>query len=806
MVTEIPRSGRTGDTGSPDQLAQALVSKLKISDREAKQLVGAGFRTLDQIARAASYELASAGLDPKRADDIRKSASIAGSAAQDASTRTSPPVASAPAPTPNPAPVAAPTPAPKPEPDAPVAPQSTPAPGRGKGKGGDSSDALKKWLSGEEDALKLWLSEGDEVILTAPSQAAVTQPGEISSKEVDEARKQAEDLRDALKSQLEKVKSSGVDPIQLIEENAQLNMHLQSEIRRRKESEQELETSRTQLGTAQKQAKDLQAREGEDKVKSIQKEMSNSLTKLRGLEESVKAKDSEIETLKQEVMGKMSSKPQGERELKQKEMELLSKETKLRELTVQLELKEIEMREKLATAVASGGGATDEEMRNRMTAEIESKDQDWQKKESDYRKAIMGLEEEVKKLQIELKTKAELAGLAGQGGGAIEAVLKRKENEVIEKEKSIHIRESEISRLKEELTDRQEELDKLREPIKFKEEELSRREQDLVHRENLIQAEKKKVAAIKQETGGAERELEMKRRLEDLEREISNKERLLKEKEKYLKAKEEELRKRASGLIETEIETREKELNTEIQQEKAKTGTTRLDDLMYGGAPFGAQVLVNGPNFSGKEVLVYSFVAEGLKKGVPAIVVLTDMTPAEFKDEMTFLLPAYEEYESRGLVKYIDVYTPTMGDYAENPYAVYVKTVEDTEALTSLVDAAAKVFKDKYRLYRIAFKSISSTVSHLDPKVVFKFLQPFLGRRKKDKAVGLYLMEKGMHTESDVQMLGANMEGEIEIKIDQLKTFLRVKGVCDVQSRQFIEYSFAKSGVNLKSFSLGHIK
>jgi KaiC/GvpD/RAD55 family RecA-like ATPase len=794
LVTEIPRSGRPGDAGTPDQLAQALVSRLKISEREAKQLVGAGFRTLDQIARAASYELASAGLDPKRADDIRKAAGIAGAAAQESAAKAA-------------APPASPAPAPG-FPPAPSAPQSTSAPSGGKGKEGDSSDALKKWLSGEEDALKLWLSEGDEVVLTAPSQAAAPPPSEISTKEVEEARKQAEDLRDALKAQLEKVKSAGgVDPIQLIEENAQLNMHLQSEIRRRKESEQELETSKTNLGQAQKQAKELQAREGEDKVKSIQKELSLTLTKLRSMEESIKAKDSELESLRKDVLGKIDAKPKGEKELKQKEMELISREAKLKELTAQLELKEIEMREKLASAAASGGGATDEEMRKRLAAEIESKDKEWQQKESDYRKAIMGLEEEVKKLQIELKTKAEIAELAGKGGGAVEDVLKRKEGEVIEKEKSIHIREAEIARLKEELTDRQEELDKLREPIKFKEEELSRREQDLVHRENLLQAEKKKVSAIKQEVGGGgERELEMKRRLEDLEREISNKERLLKEKEKYLRAKEEELRKRSQGVIEAEIEAKEKELTTEFQQEKAKTGTGRLDDLMFGGVPFGAQVLVNGPNFSGKEVLVYSFVAEGLKKGVPAIVVLTDMTPAEFKDEMTFLLPAYEEYEQRGLVKYIDVYSPTMGDYAENPHATYVKSVDDTDGLTNAVDSAAKVFRDKYRIYRIAFKSVSSTVSHLDPKVVFKFLQPFLGRRKKDKAVGLYLLEKGMHTDSDVQMLGANMEGEIEIKIDQLKTFLRVKGVCDVQSRQFIEYSFTKSGVNLKSFSLGHIK
>ncbi len=100
----------------------------------------------------------------------------------------------------------------------------------------------------------------------------------------------------------------------------------------------------------------------------------------------------------------------------------------------------------------------------------------------------------------------------------------------------------------------------------------------------------------------------------------------------------------------------------EIKQEKVKTGTTRLDDLLLGGIPFGSNVMIYGPPFAGKEVLVDTFVAEGLKKGIPAMWIITEKSPKEIREEMVFVVPGYEEYEKRGLVRYIDSYSRSMGD------------------------------------------------------------------------------------------------------------------------------------------------
>src|SRR6266704_1612217 len=207
---------------------------------------------------------------------------------------------------------------------------------------------------------------------------------------------------------------------------------------------------------------------------------------------------------------------------------------------------------------------------------------------------------------------------------------------------------------------------------------------------------------------------------------------------------------RSCSRASEDIEAREQDLQIEVKQQKVKTGVPRLDDLLFGGIPFGTNASVYGPAYVGKEVVVGIFMAEGLKKGVPILWVLTDKGPADIREEMAFVLPGYEEYEKLGLVRYIDAY--------------------------------------------------------LDPTTTFKFLQPFVGRRKRDRAVAFYVIEKGMHEEQEIQMLGSLMDGSIEFKVEQLKSFMSIKGICDVQSRGWIRYTYTKSNVSVGSFSLDHIK
>ncbi len=369
--------------------------------------------------------------------------------------------------------------------------------------------------------------------------------------------------------------------------------------------------------------------------------------------------------------------------------------------------------------------------------------------------------------------------------------------------------EKEAQELQAEIAKKNEDIERLKEQVRHKEKELNEREDDLRHREEIVRKERKKLESLKQEMEN-KTEQERKRELEELKKEIERKEQDLKAKEKYIEQKERELRAREEDLIDEELEEREEEILQEIEQEKSKTGTGRLDDLLMGGIPLGSNVSIYGPPHVGKEVMVNTFIAEGLEKGVPAIWVITDKTIDDIREEMKFVIPTYEEYEIRGLVYYVDAYSASMGEIKSNEkekeHIKYIEDQSDVRAITEAVNEFADEINKKHRYYRMAFESVSTIIAYLDTETTFRILQPFTGKRKRDNAVALYTLEKGMHTDQDISMLGHIMNGEIKFKVDQLKNYLKVEGLGDVQTRDWIEYSHSKSGITMGSFSLDTIR
>jgi len=663
-----------------------------------------------------------------------------------------------------------------------------------------SAEALRKWLSGEEAAFQEWLGGGTPAGQAAKASSRGGERGsdekvrELRAKalEVDGLRAELESMRSTLARELANFRSGRFDPVKYIEETAALSKELQTEIAKRKELEQEIEHIKKGSIAVIKYVKAQQLKAGPSgELKKRLEQEINARGKLEG--ELARMRQVDEEFRKQIEQGLSKLKPD-EKELKKRELQIAEREATLA-------AKESE----LARAGPVEGGAADEVLRQRLEEELRAKEEEYLRKEEDLKKRIISLEEQISKYKIEDQLRAEARALEGKPEAELQGILAKKEQELLSKEKSILLREQEIQRLQEELGLKEDELKKLKEPLTYKEEELLRREEDLLYREKLVQAERRKLEEMKA-LGGSMEELELKQRLEELKGQIQQKEDEVRNKEKYLAQKMEELRMREQGIIEEDIEAREQERQVEFKQEKVKTGIPRLDDLMFGGIPFGSNVSVYGPAYVGKEVVVSLFIAEGLKKGLPVIWVLTDKGPGDIREEMAFVLPGYDEYEKLGLVKYVDAYSKSMGAETNDPNTTYIDDPTDHHSILKAVDALAAEAKKKHSGYRLAFRSISTLIAYLDPTTTFKFLQPFVGRRKRDKAVAMYVIEKGMHEEQEIQMLGSLMDGSFEFKVEQLKSFLSVKGVCDVQSRGWIRYTYTKSGVSIGSFSLDHIK
>src|SRR5947208_15097706 len=115
--------------------------------------------------------------------------------------------------------------------------------------------------------------------------------------------------------------------------------------------------------------------------------------------------------------------------------------------------------------------------------------------------------------------------------------------------------------------------------------------------------------------------------------------------------------------------------------------------------------------------------AEGLKKGCPILWVLTDKGPADVRDEMSFVVPGYEEYEKLGLVRYIDAYSKSMGAEATDSNTTYVDEATDHQSILKAVETIATGWKKQYPTYLREVRSVSTWISCLDPMPAFKCRQ-----------------------------------------------------------------------------------
>ncbi len=450
-----------------------------------------------------------------------------------------------------------------------------------------------------------------------------------------------------------------------------------------------------------------------------------------------------------------------------------------------------------------------ESLKNELVKPLPEDIRELKKREIELREEIIKLEAEKERRMLELE-RSPRSSMSPEELEELKKAIKSGNMEELTRKieeltKKLAEKEKELEELKAEMKIKEDEMKKLQEMLKYKEDELIRREEDLLYREKKIEAQLKQLQMIKNEIGNMD-EIMLKRRLEDLQEEIQRKEEELRAKEKYLRMKEKEIEAKLKGLAEEEVALAEEEVKIEIRERKVRTGTRRLDDLLYGGFPIGSNILIYGPPYSNKEVLVYSFIAEGLRKGVPAIWILTDITVEGIREDMSYVLPTYEQYEKLGLVYYIDAYSRSIGDINEIEGVIYLDFQNDVDGIMKAVDSIVKKIKEKSKYYRLAFRSLSTVMAYLDSQALLRFLQPFTTKRKRDGAVSLYLVEKGLHSENEIQMVGYSMDGMIEFKIEAHKIFLSVHGITDVQSRNWIEVTASKSGITLGSFTLGHIK
>lgn len=355
------------------------------------------------------------------------------------------------------------------------------------------------------------------------------------------------------------------------------------------------------------------------------------------------------------------------------------------------------------------------------------------------------------------------------------------------------------------------------ERVKNLQDELNARERELKKLESELQQRTQEQQAIKQENekkasdqeqAENEAQKEMRKRIGQLEDSIRERDERIKSMAEELSQRESFVRIGESDFIEGDIGAFEMPPPPEVELEKVKSGTPRLDDLLNGGVPIGSQMIVYGPSFIGKEIVMDSFAAHGIANGIPLIWVTTDKTIEEIREEMSHYISDFESYEKKGLIYYIDAYSRMVGDNSVVENASYLDDTADVESIVDIVEEQLGKMDPAIREkgYRLVFRSVSSLSANHDIKSIFALLRQFVAKRRKDKCVATYSIEKGIMSEQDLQIISSIMDGVMEFTTDGTNNFLSIQGICETQTRERVEYSVSKGELSIGSFFLGRIK
>jgi len=750
--------------------AEELARSLGVSPETAERLVKAGHATAAEVRELSSDQLAELGIPPEEAARLRAASP---EAVPDVPTPVSAAAPSAGAPTPidsdriverwagtvrrsdrtrrrRPA----------------VAPK-------------ESTEVLRKWVDGDDRAMEEWIrsSEADRPVpatpvvtvpTPAPSEGPTPPAPAVVSASVTERE---ETVVRWLTGLLDRVKSDQFDPSTMIQEVEDLQRQLFDERTKRKQLEDEVEHVKRGSIAVIKYVRSHEAKERELALRAKDDEIAEMKLRLLALEgvDGRRAAAAPAAPLG-EAGATPSSAP-------------------------------------IATADAVEKATR--EVDQRLREEFAEREHEYIERETELRRRIVQLEGEVRSLSSQTEAARDRESILTKDRGPVAEDLAKRLQEVQEQERDLVARENELRTRFEEIRINAEENERRRGILEFKEGELAAFDQQLQTRRQALDIQARRVEEQRRELGptGSSPGDEA-RRMEDLRHQLSQKETELRARESQLSQRVQELERMAGATAEAEANRMQAEAVATVAEVKVKSGVRRLDDLLYGGFPVGSQILVNGPAHVGKDVLARLFSAEGLRLGVPSVWVVTDKTFQQVRDDLAGLFPGFADVERKGMVRYADLYSRSVGS---TPSGVGVRFLSPTdknvlEQLAETVNAYAEELKEKFSTYRLIFESVSTVTAYLDTAATFRFLQPFFGRRKIDGAVAYYMLDSGMHSESDLETLEHMVDGSVNLKLEQMKTLLAIKGIGEAQARSWVGYSFTKRSFNLGSFSLEHIR
>ncbi len=637
---------------------------------------------------------------------------------------------------------------------------------------------------------------------------------EKASKDLRELDRKVASARAEIEAKVEELRLREADVAAAKQEGDKLKADVTAREAAFSSREQELKRRDIEI-TSQSRTLEQKMRAAEDRESRLQeseKALDARRTNLLKQEKGLELRESQLKLKTEQAEATYSSTDKERvRELKDWESKLLAKEKEIKSKEVEVGTLENQLREKWDNAnriekqFQSQRKIHEDREKELVVREksISDKEADFRERSQEVERMAASISEAQSELQDKTKKYAELfkeAKLKEAAAGSSQDEIRERTEALTSREKKLTEMQKNLQTEIRRLNDENRKLLEKSKEVEEKESEISLREMEL---ENQAKEARAAIAAPGVHDMDREAQLEeWERRLREREEEFK---RRMYQKDKELEMREGALKAHLTAPT-TEAEA-EAAVSVEKKAEKVKTGTPRLDDLLYGGIPFNSNLLVVGPAFVGKEVAMYNFVAEGLKKRVPTIIVTTTKLPIDVAKDMAPILPTFVEYDQLGLVQWIDCTAPTANGKTVKEKNIYrVNGPTDFDAVFQIISQLDEDFKAKYPYFRLTFMTLSSSLSQTDEREALNFFQRLVNRLRQTKAVSLFALERGMHADQTIEALEHMVDGALHFRQDKQKTQLQVAGLSEVQTRDWVPYKFTNKAIMIGSFQLERIR
>lgn len=235
------------------------------------------------------------------------------------------------------------------------------------------------------------------------------------------------------------------------------------------------------------------------------------------------------------------------------------------------------------------------------------------------------------------------------------------------------------------------------------------------------------------------------------------------------------------------------------------SGTPRLDDLLLGGFPPRSHVALVGDAFVGKEVALYSFLAEGLRNGERAVIVTASWGPREVERAMTAVMPDFPDFDRNGRVTWLDA-SGAAG--TAGPNRLVVRDSDDRAGILAALGEIARSAEEAGAngTLRLGFVGLTSVLAHNTERENFTFLRSVARTLRPLNGLVLYALEAGSLSGAQVESFLARMDGALLFRQERDRTLVSVKGFADVATREWVSCRISDREIVLGSFALERVR